>query len=78
MSVKALLPSFLILNFLKKEAFARLGKRENDTLLGLVKALEQLLHSSLPVLFLVFIFGSTTSFCFSVIKEKKKWFGFGT
>lgn len=63
-------PSFLILNLLSKEAFARLGKREDDTLIGLVKALEQLLHSSLPVLFLVFIFGSTTSFCFSVINKK--------
>lgn len=75
MSVKvySLLPSFLILNLLSKEAFARLGKREDDTLLGSVKALaalEQLLHSSLPLLFLVFIFGSTTSFCFSVIKKK--------
>lgn len=75
MSVKvdSLFPSFLVLNLLSKEAFARLGKREGDTLLGSVKALaalEQLLHSSLPFLFLVFIFDSTTSFCFSVIKEK--------
>lgn len=74
--VCSLFPSFLILNLLSKEAFARLGRREDDTLPGSVKALpaiEQLLHSSLPLLFLVLNFDSTTSFCFSAVEEKMAW-----
>lgn len=70
--VYSLFPSSLSSNLLSKEAFARLGKREDDTLLGSVKALaalEQLLHSSLPLLFLALIFGSTTSFCFSAVRK---------
>lgn len=74
--VYSLFPSFPILNLLSKEAFARLGGREGDTLLGSVKALaalEQLVHSSLPLLFLVLNFDSIISFCFSAVKGKMAW-----
>lgn len=78
--VYSLFPSSLSLNLLSKEAFARLGKREDDTLLGSVKALaalEQLLHSSLPLLFPSTYFW-LNHFLLLFCCQESKWLGFRT